>query len=122
MPHILGSVWKVARGEHFPRPEHSPRVVAFHRAGTACEARGPWGTRLNRRTPATCRRRSARRTSVGRGCLKDVQLEVVAAVVAAVARIEVVPPLVVDRDTHLRRVTVVHAVGAAIVLLSPEIL
>ena len=55
-------------------------------------------------------------------CLEDVQNEVVARVESAVARVIVVPLLVVDRNPHFWRIPVVQAITALEILLSPEIL
>lgn len=44
------------------------------------------------------------------GCLKDIQDEVMAAVVGLLTWVEVVPVFVVNRDSHRRSVAVVHVV------------
>ena len=46
----------------------------------------------------------------------------VSAVVEPTVGIVVVPFAVVDRDSHLGRIAVVQAIGAAVVLVAPEIL
>lgn len=54
--------------------------------------------------------------------LERVKNEVVAFVEAAVAWVVVVPLLIVDRNSHFRRVAVVQAVAAFVVILAPEVL
>ena len=55
-------------------------------------------------------------------CLEHVQDKMVARVKAALAWVVVVPLFVVDRDSHLRRIPMVHAIAATVVLLTVEIL
>jgi len=46
----------------------------------------------------------------------------VTAMVAAIARVVVVPSLVVNGNPHFRRVAIVHTVGASVVFLPPKVL
>ena len=57
-----------------------------------------------------------------RSCLKDIQDEMMTRMESAVARVIVVPLFVVDRNPHLWRIPVVHAIATTEVLLPPEIL
>ncbi len=59
---------------------------------------------------------------VDRISLEHVEYEVVSPVISVVAWISVVPLTVVYGDLHLGRVTIVHAVAAAIVLVAPKVL
>ena len=54
--------------------------------------------------------------------LEDVQDKVVAGVVPAMAWVEVMPLLVVHGNPHFGRITVIQAVTAPKVLLTPEVL
>ncbi len=45
-----------------------------------------------------------------------------AGVVLAAVRVVVVPAAIVDRNPHLRRISVVQAICAAVVLVAPEVL
>ena len=57
-----------------------------------------------------------------RSRLKHVQVEVMTPVVSARARVVVLPPFVVDRYSHLLRISVVQTFGASVVMVPPEIL
>lgn len=56
------------------------------------------------------------------GCLEHIEDEVVPRMVAAWARVLVVPVPVVNWDLHFRRVTVVQAIAALVVLAPQEVL
>ena len=54
--------------------------------------------------------------------LKDVQVEVVPLVVLSGLRVVVLPLAIVDRNTHLGRISIIEAVCTAVVFTAPEIL
>src|SRR5689334_21758978 len=54
--------------------------------------------------------------------LEDVELEVVAVVVAASLRILVLPSPVVDRNPHFLRIAIVQALAALVVIRRPVVL
>ena len=53
--------------------------------------------------------------------LENVQYEVVAGMVSAGTGIVVVPALVINRDSHFRRITVIHVLATLVVFLAPVI-
>ena len=73
---------------------------------------------VNRRLP----RNRALTGKRGDKALEHVQHEMVSGVIAAVAGIEVVPLLVIHRNPHLRRISVIQTVAALEVFLAPEVL
>lgn len=56
------------------------------------------------------------------GRLERVKNEVVSFVEPAIARVVVVPALIVDGNSHFRWVAMVQAVAALVVVLAPEVL
>lgn len=54
--------------------------------------------------------------------LEHVGQEMMSPVVATIGRIVIVPLTVVDRNLHLRNITVVEAIAAAIVLVAVKVL
>lgn len=57
-----------------------------------------------------------------KNCSKNVEHEVVSAVVATAVGIIVVPTAVVDGNSHLGRIAVIQAISATVVFVSPEVL
>ena len=60
--------------------------------------------------------------SSGQPSLEHVKDEVMAPVVRPIARIVVMPLAVVDRNLHFRSVPMVHAIAAAVVFATVEVL